>query len=174
MFSTHFYRCANLRCGHGSKGHQLADGRILARGNYISKFSFESNREDFHAGVYYILGELLGQLPSNDKQLLQQVAATTLHRRNIQEFLHRPGKESKIIDLSDHTVCWCCLFEPPEHTLSCGHVLCTSCVKDYGQATSRTMVEIHQCPLEPNGARNPQSVYFKPEAAGTRILVLDE
>ena len=173
-FNTYFYRCANLRCGHGSTGHQLADGRILSRGNYTSKFTFENNRADFHAGVYHILGELLSQLPGNDKQVLQLAAATSLHRINIREFLHKPGKENKFINLSDHTVCWCCLFEPPEHTLSCGHVVCTLCVREYGQETSRTMVEIHQCPLEPNQAGKPQSIYFKPEAAGIRMLVLDE
>ncbi len=32
----------------------------------------------------------------------------------------------------DHSACWCCLFEAPEHVLSCGHVLCTPCVKAYG------------------------------------------
>lgn len=174
-FDTYFFRCANLRCGHGSKGHQLEDGRILSRGKYLSSFSFENNREEFHRGVYYILEELLRQLPGNaEQEKLQRAAAITLHRDNIQEFLHTPGgKENKIINLSDKRVCWSCLFEPPEHTLSCGHVLCTPCVKEYGQSVSRTIVQIRGCPFEANRESKPQSIYFKPEAAGIRALVLD-
>ncbi|KAF4637022.1 hypothetical protein G7Y89_g1060 [Cudoniella acicularis] len=170
----YYFRCANARCGHGSKGHQLEDGRILSRGDYMSKFSFRKNRDGFHGGVYYILEELLSQLPGKVDQKLQQAAATELHLENIQEFLHRDGKENNAINLSDHRVCWCCLFEPPEHTLSCGHVLCTSCVKEYGYVKSRTMVEILECPLELNSTSPPQSIYFKPKAAGIRVLLLDD
>jgi hypothetical protein len=46
----HNMRCVSVRVGHESKGHQLRDGRICARGAYVADFSFDNNREEFHAG----------------------------------------------------------------------------------------------------------------------------
>ncbi|EHK96973.1 hypothetical protein M7I_7298 [Glarea lozoyensis 74030] len=40
-------RCVNVRSGHGSKGHQFKNGKVIAVGNYESSFSAESFQEVF-------------------------------------------------------------------------------------------------------------------------------
>ena len=75
-----------------------------------------------------------------------------------------------------HTTCFSCLFEPPEHALSCGHVLCTSCLRAYGRPRGRNVVEIEGCPMELLSKRSRYGswkVLLKPDAAGLRILTLD-
>jgi hypothetical protein len=169
------YRCVNVRIGRGSKGHQYKDGSIFARGEYMSKFSFENNRDELHAGVYFRLECLLDQLADCTRRgESQEGAAAEMHRSNILEFFHKPSNRNKSINLHDHSVCWCCLFEAPEHVLSCGHVLCTPCVKAYGRHETRTSVRIHECPFESYTGCQPRSIYILPETAGIRMLVLDE
>ncbi|KAF8847642.1 hypothetical protein BDZ45DRAFT_315849 [Acephala macrosclerotiorum] len=175
VMATHTltYRCVNVRVGHDSKGHQNSDGRIFARGSYYSRFSFENNREGFCAGVYLALERLLGQLADFTRRGEEQaVAATNIHRKNLQEFFNKPSKTEATI-LRNHSVCWCCLFEAPEHALACGHVLCTPCLKAYGRPEGRNIVRIHECPFESYGSQ-PRSIYIKPETAGVRMLVLDD
>ena len=72
-------------------------------------------------------------------------------------------------------MCFSCLFEPAEYALPCGHILCLFCLKAYGQARGRTVVEIDGCPMESlNKARyGLLRVFLKPPAAGIRILTLD-
>jgi len=169
------YRCINVRIGHGSKGHQNKDGRIFARGDYFARFSFENNQEEFQAGVYFSLKHLLGQLADCVRHgESQEVAAAKLHRVNLLEFFQKPSSESAAVNLHNRSVCWCCLFEGPEHSLSCGHVLCTPCLKAYGRSEGRTIVRIHECPFESYGRSQPRSIYIKPESAGIRMLVLDK
>ncbi|KAE9366741.1 FabD/lysophospholipase-like protein [Stipitochalara longipes BDJ] len=169
------YRCINVQSGHGSKGHQNKDGRIFARGDYFARFSFQNNHEKFQAGVYFRLEHLLNQLAECTRRGdPQEVAAAKMHRSNLLDFFHQPASEGTTVSLQNRTVCWCCLFEGPEHTLSCGHVLCTPCVKAYGRPESRTIVQIHECPFESYGRSQPRSIYIKPEAAGLRMLVLDD
>jgi hypothetical protein len=169
------YRCVNVRNGHGSKGHQYKDGSIFAPGNYKSKFSFENNRDELHAGVYFRLEYLLDQLADRTRRgESQEGVAAEMHRSNIMEFFHKPSNRSGPINLHNHSVCWCCLFETPEHILSCGHALCTPCVKAYGRHETRTSVRIHECPFESYTGCQPRSIYIMPETAGIRMLVLDE
>ena len=75
-----------------------------------------------------------------------------------------------------HTTCFSCLFEPPEHALLCGHVLCTSCLRAYGRSRGGSMVEIEGCPMEKSSSWSTYGtwkVLLKPDAAGLRILTLD-
>lgn len=75
-----------------------------------------------------------------------------------------------------HTTCLSCLFEPPEHALLCGHVLCASCLRAYGRSRGRNLVEIEGCPMELLSTWSRYGswkVLLKPDAAGLRILSLD-
>lgn len=63
-------RCVNVRSGvsvvpthccdwtltwrtqHGSKGHQIKNGKVLAVGGYVSNFSFKDYRQTFEWNVY--------------------------------------------------------------------------------------------------------------------------
>ena len=68
-----------------------------------------------------------------------------------------------------------CLFERPEHTLPCGHMLCSVCVRSYGESKNDLLVEMHNCPLEFEAPplRHPIAIYLKPDAASSRVLSLD-
>ncbi|KAH8684241.1 hypothetical protein BGZ60DRAFT_397086 [Tricladium varicosporioides] len=172
--SAVLYRCVNVRSGHASKGHQLGDGRIFARGGYISKISYSESRDDFHASVYFRLEQLLKKLGSYGLVgESQRATAVRLHRENLVQFFEESEDTENAIDKGNHEVCWCCMFSTPEHVLSCGHVICTPCLRDYGRVKSKTEVQIHECPFESYGRCHPRTVYIKPKFAGMRVLVLE-
>jgi len=173
-------RCVNVRSGHGSKGHQLKDGKVLAVGGYISTSSFESLHVEFRHNVYLNLQQLLTKL--NNRLVAGQredQAAAQLHKNDVMAHLYR-----HVIHLEDikrpieaynsHTACFCCLLEPPEHVLPCGHVLCNPCVFSYGQMKGN-IVEVPCCPIEATERSfyPPFKVHIKPKSAGIRMLTLD-
>jgi hypothetical protein len=169
-------RCVNVRSGHGSKGHQLRNGKVLAVGDYVSLFSFDNNHEDFQNAVYFYLEELLQHLRQRMRNGDSQDAASAdIHKDLVMARFYSNMARDEASAFHSHTVCFSCLFEPPQHVLSCGHILCTPCVKSYGHRKSKTLIELDECPMETHSScRNfPCSVYLKPATAGVRILVLD-
>jgi len=174
--SAVLYRCVNVRCGHGSKGHQLRDGRVFAVGSYDSEFSFENYHEEFRKKVYLRLDYLLKLLSDRLKKgEAPATAAARIHRDDGLSMFYEEHTKKEARAFQSHSVCFCCLFEPPEHALPCGHVLCTPCVRSHGRPKSKNLFEIHECPLEINTPGRCLSVtlYVKPEAAGLRVLTLD-
>jgi hypothetical protein len=170
------YPCVNVRSGHGSKGHQRKDGRVFAVGNYVSDFSFESYHKEFCQKVFLRLEYLLGLLLENTRNgEVPCIVAARIHRDDTLCRFYGSRTKEEARAFQSHSVCFCCLFEPPEHALPCGHVLCTSCVRSYSRVKTENLFEIHECPLEINTPDRCQSltVYLKPEAAGVRILTLD-
>jgi hypothetical protein len=169
-------RCVNVRSGHGSKGHQLKDGRVFAVGGYASDFSFESYQKEFHDKVYFSLQYLLERvIECTSKGEIPHIVAARIHRDDVLSFFYGNRTKREARAFQSHSVCFCCLFEPPEHALPCGHVLCTPCVKSYGRVKSKSLIEMHECPLETNTPGRCQSLtlYLKPEEAGVRVLTLD-
>ena len=169
-------RCVNVRSGH-SKGHQLKDGHVLAIGEYISEFSFENSRESFRTSVYCCFQNLHGLLQERlQKGQLEIIAASEIHRDVVMAHFYQHATRGKT-QLISQTACYCCLFEPPEHVLPCGHILCTSCIRIYGRPRGNTIVEVQDCPIESGNTQNYHSwnfnVYLKPKTAGIRVLTLD-
>lgn len=170
-------RCVNVKSGHGSKGHQLKDGTVIAIGEYSTRWSFEDLLEGFRCNSYYRLQELLVRLkektaPGDDET---EVAAA-IHKDDVMAWFYRHvSRDGRSERYNSHSVCFCCLTEPPQHPLPCGHVLCTSCIKTYGRQRSRTEIEMQGCPLDVQTTQAFQvwRVHIKPEAAGVRILALD-
>ena len=158
---------------HGSKGHQRTNGKVFAAGNYMSSFSFDGYRETFLWDVYSRLDLLLKELRSRVEKggEREAQAAAEIHRDTIIVQFFKHAAEDKNNAFISQTTCYCCLFEPPEHALRCGHILCTSCLWAYGRPQGRTMVEIDQCPL--GDLIGAWKVMLKPSAAGVRILTLD-
>jgi len=170
-------RCVNVRSGHGSKGHQLADGKVLAAGEYVSSFTFESHHEEFRCNVYFRLQELLERLHGRIQEGEQEeLAAASIHRDDVMAWFYRHATQGqKAYRYNSNSVCLSCLFAPPEHALPCGHILCTACVKAYGDARGTTAVDMYECPIERATAMRYQSwrIHFKPKTAGIRVLTLD-
>lgn len=54
-------------------------------------------------------------------------------------------------------------------------MLCSVCVRSYGECKNDLLVEMHHCPLEFDAPplREPIAVYMKPDAASSRVLSLD-
>lgn len=150
----------------------------MAVGGYVSSFSFETYREKFQADVYSRFDELLKRLRSRVQEggELEPQAAAEIHKDDIMVQFYSHSARGRPEAFISHTTCFSCLFEPPEHALSCGHILCTSCLRAYGHSRGRTMVEIDGCPMEQSTRRSRYGswrVFLKPDAAGLRILTLD-
>ncbi|KAF1349168.1 hypothetical protein BDV97DRAFT_370365 [Delphinella strobiligena] len=168
-------RCVNVQSGH-TKGHQSKSGRVLAHGDYLSTFSFESFREQFANDVYTYLDELLCNLPQIDDRHSNQEdkAATELHKTKVLRpfFTHSLTVHSESVLLS-HTVCFCCLFDIPEHALPCGHVLCTRCLKDYGSVVEEDLIRIWGCPIDGHTRLFPWNDTFSSQACALRYPHFD-
>jgi hypothetical protein len=174
-YAPQISRCVNVKSGHGSKGHQQQNGAVFAVGDYMSKFSFEAYREEFEATVYYRLKYLMDLLLERTQAgERQDAAAASIHREEtLLEFYDKTARYG-VKRFHNHSLCPCCLSNHPEHALPCGHIICTACVKMYGQIRARTVIEINQCPLEADiSGFPPWTVHLYPESAGCRILTLD-
>jgi hypothetical protein len=172
-------RCVNVRSGHGAKGHQLKSGRLLEAGQYCSSFSFESYKQSFQDTIYQklvLLSERVRERKNESvSSMNEEQAAAEIHQELIlPQFFERVSRGNPQA-FTSHTVCFCCLFEPAEHPLPCGHIICSPCIKTYGSIHLNRYVEISQCPMEQKERRfrQPWKVLFKPSNCGIRILTLD-
>ncbi|KAI0003957.1 hypothetical protein F4779DRAFT_621638 [Xylariaceae sp. FL0662B] len=175
-------RCVNVRSGHTSKGHQTADGKVFAAGDWLSRFSFGGYRTIFRDWVYCCLVELLKELTTRvqeNSESEEQIAAY-IHKNMVLGHLYSHIKHSDTASKSDnylvsHTTCFCCLFGQAEHFLPCGHVLCTACVNTYGNTRSINGIDMHTCPIDDVvlGRFSSWVIHMKPKAAGIRVMSLD-
>ena len=167
-------RCVNVRSGHGSKGHQFANGKVVAVGSYQSTFSFETHLEKFRNSVYHYLKELLKELRETvgENQPEIQMAAQ-VHRSHVITYFYERVSEGKMDKLASHSICLSCLMHLPEHALPCGHILCTHCLQAYGNHLEKDVIEIASCPLHFDSYFRSWRIYLKPQAAGVRVLSLD-
>lgn len=150
---------------------------MLAVGAYVSSFSFESYQQRFQWDVYSRLDELLKTLRSRVQEgsELEAEAAADIHKNTVMVHFYNHSARGRADAFISHSTCFSCLFEPPEHALPCGHILCSSCLQAYGHARDRLVVELDGCPIE--SLSRPRyglwRVFLKPAAAGIRILTLD-
>jgi hypothetical protein len=77
-----------------------------------------------------------------------------------------------------NSICLCCLSNPPEHELECGHILCTECARDFGRVESNREVVIDKCPLHDAAESTPIQpaptiMKLQPPFSGLRVLILD-
>jgi hypothetical protein len=45
-----------------------------------------------------------------------------------------------------NSICLCCFTNAPAYTLSCGHVICRCCARDFGKVEGRNLI-MTKCPL---------------------------
>ncbi|KIW04786.1 uncharacterized protein PV09_03974 [Verruconis gallopava] len=172
-------RCCNVRSGHGSKGHQTRRGIVFAAGEYQAAFTYENYKNEFETQIFKHLEWLMRLLEDRIRRGEDDVsAANGIHREEtLRSFYANVFQDQENATFThSHGVCLGCgLFERPEHTLPCGHMLCSVCVRSYGESRNDLLVEMHHCPLEIDAPplRRTIAVYLKPDAASSRVLTLD-
>lgn len=77
-----------------------------------------------------------------------------------------------------NSVCVCCLANPPNYHLGCGHIICLECALDFGRPDGSTRIIMERCPLHNDGRlkadKSRQTVIsLQPPFSGLRVLVLD-
>jgi hypothetical protein len=76
------------------------------------------------------------------------------------------------------SVCVCCLVNPPNYHLGCGHIICLECALDFGHPDGSTRIIMEQCPLHKDERLEPDKskqtvISLQPPFSGLRVLVLD-
>lgn len=145
-------------------------------GEYFSTFAFAEYQKKFQYDVFIRLDGLLQLL--RDRQVETRKpevqAAAEIHRDTVLKNFYAHAMRGPHDSYISHTSCFCCLFESPEHSLPCGHVLCTSCLKAFGTTRKRNVMEIDCCPIDGHQFSSGRwTVVLKPDTAGIRILTLD-
>lgn len=168
--------CVNTRLGH-EKGHQSEKGKILAVGAFQSEELLDFYESEFCDIVAGHLEELDDELSrwrqrGASGRLTDQQFAYDFHRDNLSAYF---GSFEEDIVGANNMTCYGCLMEVPQHALPCGHVLCTNCVKMFGQETDSHTVTMNFCPIARRNSPTfvPISIRFKPAFAGVRVLSLD-
>lgn len=164
-------RCVNVYSGH-AKGHQNAAGKILAAGNYVPSFNYNNDLCRWIQRLDKDLNSIQMSRDDVSPGFNVEEVIPTLHVENMKMFYREIGSAN---NFSSHYTCFCCLREIPEHSLNCGHVLCSACVRSYGVPKGTEFVEMRTCPIC-QAQDLPLSsclVKFKPPLAGVRVLCLD-
>ncbi|KAG8162296.1 hypothetical protein KVR01_008061 [Diaporthe batatas] len=168
-------RCCNVRSGHNPKGHQNAQGKVIASGSYQSSLDPEAFAAEWLSQIRRSLDAIeatMAKLSQAYPGRAELVTAALVHRERLDGFYRAAGGATAF---ASHSACLSCLRELPECALPCGHVLCLPCLELYGTRASRTCVEISRCPLHGGDvvAEPPWAVAVKPARAGVRVLCLD-
>jgi hypothetical protein len=168
-------RCVNSAATHGAKGHQNSDGRVIGTGDYQTVFSFEQQLPRWLGMVKTRVLEDQEELRRRDdanKAISSTKHALAIHRERMEVFFTEVGGAQRYIS---HLTCFCCLKNVPEHPLQCGHILCSVCVRAYGQQRGDLAVTLESCPLHHTTSQfgEPWRIALKPDYAGVRILSLD-
>ena len=100
------------------------------------------------------------------------------HRKCIKQFYKKLNVSANgSTSFNSHTICLCCLSNPPEHHLQCGHIICNPCAIDFSTNDDLTQITVDDCPVcdEGCGANKtvPTVIARPPLFSGQRILVLD-
>jgi hypothetical protein len=102
----------------------------------------------------------------------EEKAAEELHLKRMNEFYSNLGDD--LSSYMNHSACFCCLRELPEHALPCGHVICTPCVRSFARKKNRVAYALDSCPLHEHEMWEQEwEILVKPPLAGVRVLTLD-
>jgi hypothetical protein len=157
----------NTQRGH-IRGHQDISGRLLSTGPYRSAGNFtEKNfKEDWQLMLDTNLENAQMQMQrmrTGEIVMEEEETAEKLHLQRLDEFYSNLGDLSVYVN---HSACFCCLRELPEHPLPCGHVLCTPCIKSFAFKKNTVTYAIGRCPLHQHQTWEPPwEIAVKPDLA---------
>jgi hypothetical protein len=173
--------CINTKQGH-AVGHQRKNGTVIEYRNMQAESHVPEDFQPydltpaeettFLREIEQSLAEFLGLCPSSMNGAKD--AAFDLHKRTIRDFYGKHGGSRGALSFKYNTGCLVCLMDIANHPLPCGHVICTSCSKCYGNKLEPTSVSITQCPLhETDPWPHPCTSGLTPSESGVRVLALD-
>jgi len=144
---------------------------VYQSANDFSEKSFETEWHGMLNDNLEHIREQMDRMITGEIAMEEELAAEVLHLKRMNEFYSNLGDLSSYMN---HSACFCCLRELPEHPLPCGHVLCSPCVKSYARRKNRVTYGMESCPLhEANKWDQEWEIPIKPHLAGVRILTLD-
>ncbi|KAI5801210.1 hypothetical protein EDC01DRAFT_647235 [Geopyxis carbonaria] len=162
--------CVNLEWGH-AKGHQSHTGDVFGPGESFVA-AFQKKNQAYFVGC---IREKLQKLSIDQEEIL-----TDRHAKNILE------QREYLKDAKSKRTCFMCLMAIPDCSLPCGHTLCETCIRRYGEHDEHDShtVSFMRCPLGCDNELRPNqnsdtnakfwwSIHLKPPTAGVRILALD-
>lgn len=161
-------RCANPCFGH-AKGHQKADGKMLAKGAYDPSFSYGDDLCTWTQRLECEINNIQVSKMDAEPSVKIKKSLARMHLENIKTFYKKMGFAS---NFQSNCTCFCCLREVPVHPLACGHILCSPCVRTYGVPKDSVYMEMLSCPIcQAQGYSC--LIKLMPALAGVRILCLD-
>ena len=181
QFSNSKGSCVNVFSTHDPKGHQNDKGRIIAAGQYESDFNAEQYcstwMQDIKHEIRYVHEQLQEHQERGPRSVSEERHLLKIHSGLMSELYDVLGSAGKFLS---HSTCFCCLMQAPQHSLPCGHVLCTACVRSYGKRDNgkrenKFVLKMESCPMHSEETRwgRPCVIRFKPDHAGVRLLSLD-
>ena len=169
-------KCVNTQEGH-ARGHQDERARSIGIGDYQSDFDSDTYRHVWHDNLRDSLIRIqkmmkrISAVSIWNRQSDEAVKAAEQHLRTMNEFYQNLGGAARF---RSHASCLSCLGDMPGHPLPCGHVICSSCVRMFGEAQSKTAFLLNRCPLHNNeNLKRSTQISLKPASAGVRVLSLD-
>lgn len=168
-------RCVIVRTTHGTKGHQLKNGKVWG-GQYYCSMEIGDLEAAFldtvKAGFKNLFRLIVRAEPGTEKHIAFDIHQNNIIRRHC-AFL-RGDKQ-----LVSHLICICCLFKVPVHSLICGHIICHDCFVSAAGNPGKVrehVLRLYSCPVclrTWQGGRAYVEITIKPPTAGIRILSLD-
>lgn len=166
-------RCVSTQSGH-MKGHQDSNARVIAVGEYNSKFNYEDYRPKWRGLLQKNLTKVHREVRERRarSQGDEKTLASIVHLELINNFYSNFGSAEIF---KSHSACFSCLREYPEHPLPCGHVLCALCIESHSRTQSSGQILVQNCPLHQRDTKwlDPWQIRVKPRLAGLRVLALD-
>lgn len=174
--------CDLMQRAHQSVGHatiygQMRYGTLLRfsnDGEYRNRFVESEPQRKWTEQILAALNDIHKSHAAADEKMTRFSFAKK-HRDALRSLFQAAPHGSTF---RSNKVCMVCLFNPPEHSLECGHVLCTDCAQDYGQRLEPKSLSIPRCPLHwdtDSSISTPYAVVITtpPPHIGQRVLLLD-
>jgi len=174
------YRCEQFRNSHERTHREKSGGERFGR--FEHPFSERSSTFLWASRVFTQIKKLYGTGAWNDSPGARGARARE-HAKTLRPFYQALlADEAKAVTTTSgannsanarkglfcNSICLCCLFNPPDYTLSCGHAICLDCIKDFGHLVPGPRVVVDECPLH---ARD--GFWGVGDGAGTKATIID-
>lgn len=175
--------CTNVASGHAIghaiKGPNGTSNELDEQYQRRDGLDFDNYYASFRAQITKSLSNLLSKLPRHQRQELvegnEKSAAQRIHKQLIQAFYrkHSTLAAGLFPNYVDHTACLACLIGLANHTLPCGHAICSDCAVTFGTYYGETALKVFECPIDGRAFHSPKLVNREPPLAGVRVLSID-